>query len=707
MSGNWLHNIKHVNPGEPVQAGVVSRPDRTLENRTEYLKDRLDAAALGQAIFDTDATIAPDVLPGQPVYWNYTEKRYECARAAVETDVVSQALLVQPSSDCIGICLRKKSATLGDIVLRGIVNIPELHNAIDGPIVPGRYYLSSSAAGKLVQQKPAISVSVCHVQGPKDNCSAVPRVVVMPHIRDFVDEHIHYRFDLVARPAGTHVPPSAGGRHTITSPNTSLPGWLPASHTIFNGRAPAGALFGYNLNQHAALANVWPPVPVQSVAMLWDKGKDAVGATEIPLGAQGLAICDANGIWWMSDCYGDVPWPTTLNTTVAATASTATQECPREETMRVSVVYLRMLLGNERSLVTSVSPDIDESPIVVTNCADEPATTGDLRLDLNMQVLPGDSLGGLAIKEIISGKKLKRGGIAEGAFTLSNQLTIRGTNVFPPRPVTITLASPAVFTLANHGFVAGSAVRFATTGALPTGVSVGTTYFVISNGLTANTFQVSTTATGTPINTSGVQTGAHEVDYIRLLTAAEKTALEINTAAPIELHQGLLQIEYTDQLVERELLPQIIRLSDTVERLYMDIPYLGFPAGQASLLRLRFNVPYTNIGDNLNMKVRMQYFGRGAGVLPEIYITKRILPSPITGSGFVSLELTDSAIDNFSAFPPVPGMVADRVIQRDSGSFSVTQGDTVLITLGRADNSSDVYGEVGILRVTGIVYSTT
>ena len=63
MSGNWLHNIKHVTPGEPVQAGVVNRPDRTLEERTEYLKDRLDASAVGQAIFDHNATIATDVLP--------------------------------------------------------------------------------------------------------------------------------------------------------------------------------------------------------------------------------------------------------------------------------------------------------------------------------------------------------------------------------------------------------------------------------------------------------------------------------------------------------------------------------------------------------------------------------------------------------------------------------------------------------------------
>ena len=52
MSNKWLQNIKHVSPGEPVKAGVVARPDRVLADRTEYLRQRLDAAALGRAIFD-------------------------------------------------------------------------------------------------------------------------------------------------------------------------------------------------------------------------------------------------------------------------------------------------------------------------------------------------------------------------------------------------------------------------------------------------------------------------------------------------------------------------------------------------------------------------------------------------------------------------------------------------------------------------------
>ena len=76
---------------------------------------------------------------------------------------------------------------------------------------------------------------------------------------------------------------------------------------------------------------------------------------------------------------------------------------------------------------------------------------------------------------------------------------------------TITIASPGVITSNGHGFVAGDAVQFTTTGALPTGITAGTTYYVIAAGLTANAFEISTTRFGSVVNTSGSQSGVHTV----------------------------------------------------------------------------------------------------------------------------------------------------------------------------------------------------
>lgn len=74
---------------------------------------------------------------------------------------------------------------------------------------------------------------------------------------------------------------------------------------------------------------------------------------------------------------------------------------------------------------------------------------------------------------------------------------------------TISIATPAVVTLAAHGLTVNDSVVFSTTGALPTGITAGMTYYVISTGLTANTFQVSLTPAGAAVNTSGGQSGTH------------------------------------------------------------------------------------------------------------------------------------------------------------------------------------------------------
>jgi Putative phage tail protein len=72
--------------------------------------------------------------------------------------------------------------------------------------------------------------------------------------------------------------------------------------------------------------------------------------------------------------------------------------------------------------------------------------------------------------------------------------------------VTISIASPGVVTWTAHGLEIGDAVVFSTTGALPTGLTAGTIYYVVSVP-TVSTFEVSSTPGGTAINTSGTQYG--------------------------------------------------------------------------------------------------------------------------------------------------------------------------------------------------------
>lgn len=81
-----------------------------------------------------------------------------------------------------------------------------------------------------------------------------------------------------------------------------------------------------------------------------------------------------------------------------------------------------------------------------------------------------------------------------------------------PRVVTMTIASPAVVTSLAHGLIAGDKIYFTTTGALPTGVTANTTYYVLSTSLTNDTFRFSATSGGTAINSSGSQSGVHTLN---------------------------------------------------------------------------------------------------------------------------------------------------------------------------------------------------
>jgi hypothetical protein len=78
---------------------------------------------------------------------------------------------------------------------------------------------------------------------------------------------------------------------------------------------------------------------------------------------------------------------------------------------------------------------------------------------------------------------------------------------------TVTIASPAVFTVGSTtGYYVGMPVYLSTSGALPTGLTTNTTYY-ISSVASSTTFKVSATSGGADVNTSGSQSGTHTVYF--------------------------------------------------------------------------------------------------------------------------------------------------------------------------------------------------
>lgn len=91
----------------------------------------------------------------------------------------------------------------------------------------------------------------------------------------------------------------------------------------------------------------------------------------------------------------------------------------------------------------------------------------------------------------------------DGSHTAKRQVDNGAANA----TVTISIATPGVVTDTGHGFSNGQPVKYKTTGALPTGLTANTWYFV--KNATANTYELATTVGGASINTTGTQSGVH------------------------------------------------------------------------------------------------------------------------------------------------------------------------------------------------------
>jgi hypothetical protein len=408
--------------GDAVRAGTINQPLRTTAQNVAYLYELLQAAALGSTVYAYDQTVEAEAVLGMAVYYNEANARFERGLATAETNA-DGTVTTNASARVWGVVGYKTNATLADVLLFGLDAVDVTAATDDGTQAAGTYYLSAVTAGKLTRTKPPVAVAVLRATGDG-------KVFVMPQFVDYLDRHTHYRFALTCLPAGDTTPPSPGDRHVISEADSDQPGWLPVTHPLLADKAPAGAVFGYNLDAHPALKNAWPTVPVGNVYVEWDRGTDQdVGGTGVPLGNTGLVVVDRNGIWWMSDCYGDVPWPTDLDTSVSESLSEslAPPECPRNLYMRMSLYYTRVNFATDGTAVLSLRSGDGRIRVRCVG-TETPGVTGHLELSLNLNLTVTDAATGyLALKSFDPDTSVfTRGPVVEGLYTESDQVVLSG-----------------------------------------------------------------------------------------------------------------------------------------------------------------------------------------------------------------------------------------------------------------------------------------
>ena len=139
-------------------------------------------------------------------------------------------------------------------------------------------------------------------------------------------------------------------------------------------------------------------------------------------------------------------------------------------------------------------------------------------------------------------------------------VTFSGAIALSTQTVSISIATPAVVTLST-ALTNGTTISFTTTGALPTGLSIGTTYYVRNvSGLTCN---LSTSPAGGLVTTTGTQSGVHSLalttgmttailnqEYqINVLTVNTYTITAANTATAYDVGNGGSAVVAAYQLI--------------------------------------------------------------------------------------------------------------------------------------------------------------
>ncbi|MFI5091088.1 MAG: hypothetical protein ACHP7P_13615, partial [Terriglobales bacterium] len=109
-----------------------------------------------------------------------------------------------------------------------------------------------------------------------------------------------------------------------------------------------------------------------------------------------------------------------------------------------------------------------------------------------------------------------------------------------PMPFVSTQASPAIFTIQSYTPTAGDRISLTpgATGALPSGATAGTIYYVIATGLNATTgaFELSATATGAGIN--GAAAGAGNAHVFRAQSGLNVIPVNFKPGRTVLVYNG-------------------------------------------------------------------------------------------------------------------------------------------------------------------------
>jgi len=376
-----------VSDGEPVNATVTNRLPRTNQGNTAYLHELLKRVRDTSGEFLYDVPVAADVVPGDFVYYDGTSRVF--AKGLAQSSIRDGKPIESDSSAVWGVVtdVRNNEAVLctnGLCMFR-----TEMAAYFEYP-EPGVRFLSDRFSGEPTIERHWPEKCLGYLVGVKSDGEI--QFFIKSSLAIDQRLHRHKTVELTAAPAGTC---EKDRPQNIFQVRTDLPGWIPADHTVFAGKIPTGALYGYNplvLNKGC----MWPLRFAVHAGLRWQRH---IAETDDPLLASvppEFYLIDETTIWWMSDVY--LPW----NSRVDYIDGQGITETESAYGTRLWLDWLDSGHGLSDSLVSSLRAAEGSGLKLTQYPLGGPAVQGDLLLDfeLSFRQLFEKERTGYAIKKI-------------------------------------------------------------------------------------------------------------------------------------------------------------------------------------------------------------------------------------------------------------------------------------------------------------------
>ena len=366
-----LFSNRPVMDGEPVNAAVTNRLPRANAENTAVIHALIKQFRNLSGEYLWRMPISADVVIGDFVYFDAHSRVFKKGLARFE--LAGDSIVESDTSLVWGVVIDIKDGR-ADICTNGLCEFRVSGDVYTSLGQPGPRFLSAIVPGRVSEESKSPHKCVGFLVGAK------PTGEVQFFVRSYLSVdprmHQHKSYALAASPAGDWR--SEAG---ITNANVNLPGWLPASHPIFGGKNPIGAVYGYN--PHFLPDCGWPIQCPSQASLRWQRTR----RVQVPLLAAvppEFYHIDDTSIWWR--VFDNYPWDATVSFAAGQPVDVPEDllESEYEQKMWLDVLDVGYAVSDAR--VTTLRTGTSKGVYVRQFPYGGPAISGDLEVGLDLRL---------------------------------------------------------------------------------------------------------------------------------------------------------------------------------------------------------------------------------------------------------------------------------------------------------------------------------